>query len=453
MKSFSEVLFRPNDEEFAPRCSGWNTRIVHRPEYVVAAQTSDHVQDAVRFAAERSLHIRVQATGHGALAACEGGVLIDTSGIGGVAIDPSKRSAVIGAGVRWQEMLDTAQVHDLAGLAGSASPVGVVGYALGGGAGWLARRYGLCSDMIEAAEVTTPDGVRRWVSPDSEPDLLWALRGGGGNFGVVTALRLGLVPAPIVYAGAVYWPMSQSEAILSAYREWLADVPPELGSAVAFLQYPAVAPVPEPVRGVPVVALRVCYPGAAAEAEAALTSMRRIPGIVLDTARSMPFREIGSVTMDSPLHLPRIGYSESLREVTDEIIGGLPEILTPGEPYLAMELRHTSGGIARPPQSYEGLGYWNSAFLFFGMCITPDPATELRAKRLGERLNALLTPSRTGTNAFTFLLAQHTPVGEGEAERVRSAFRPAHYARLAKLKGQYDPLNRLGGDRAILPSR
>jgi hypothetical protein len=308
---------------------------------------------------------------------------------------------VIGAGVRWQEVLDTAQVHDLAGLAGSASPVGVVGYALGGGAGWLARRYGLCSDMIEAAEVTTSDGVRRWVSPDSEPDLLWALRGGGSNFGVVTALRLGLVPAPIVYAGAVYWPMSQSEAILSA------------------------------------------------EAEAALTSMRRIPGIVLDTARSMPFREIGSVTMDSPLHLPRIGYSESLREVTDEIIGGLPEILTPGEPYLAMELRHTSGGIVRPPESYEGLGYWNSAFLFFGMCITPDPATELRAKRLGERLNALLTPSRTGTNAFTFLLAQHTPVGEGEAERVRSAFRPAHYARLAKLKGQYDPLNRLGGDRAI----
>jgi hypothetical protein len=201
------------------------------------------------------------------------------------------------------------------------------------------------------------------------------------------------------------------------------------------------------------VALRVCYPGPAAEAEAALTSMRRIPGIVLDTARSMPFREIGSVTMDSPLHLPRIGYSESLREVTDEIIGGLPEILTPGEPYLAMELRHTSRGIAQPPQSYEGLGYWNSAFLFFGMCITPDPATELRAKRLGERLNALLTPSRTGTSAFTFLLAEHTPVGEGEAERVRSAFRPAHYARLAKLKGQYDPLNRLGGDRAILPSR
>src|SRR4029453_8366563 len=147
--------------------------------------------------------------------------------------------------------------------------------------------------MIEAAEVTTPDGVRRWVSPDSEPDLLWALRGGGGNFGIVTALRLRLVPAPIVYGGAVYSPMSQSEAILSAYREWLADVPPELGSAVAFLQYPAVAPVPEPVRGVPVVALRVCYPGAATEVEAALTSMRRIPGIVLDTLGSRPFREIG----------------------------------------------------------------------------------------------------------------------------------------------------------------
>jgi FAD/FMN-containing dehydrogenase len=111
-------------------------------------------------------------------------MLIDTSGIGGVSVDPARQIAEIGAGVRWQELLDVAQGHGLAGLAGSASPVGVVGYALGGGAGWLARRYGLCSDMIEAAEVVTVDGNRRWVSADAEPDMLWALKGGGGNFGV-----------------------------------------------------------------------------------------------------------------------------------------------------------------------------------------------------------------------------------------------------------------------------
>jgi FAD/FMN-containing dehydrogenase len=222
MTGLEDVLLRPGDRGFAGYCTGWNSRIVHRPDLVVAARSPEHVQGAVRLAAERSMPIRVQATGHGALAACGGGVLIDVSGLGGVEVDPDQTCAVIGAGVRWQELLDAADAHGLAGLAGSSSSVGVVGYALGGGAGWLARRYGLCSDMIEAAEITTCDGVRRWVDADTEPDLLWALRGGGGNFGVVTALRLRLVPVPSVYAGAIYWPMTQAREVMTAYRDWLA---------------------------------------------------------------------------------------------------------------------------------------------------------------------------------------------------------------------------------------
>jgi len=452
MNALADCLIRPEDEEFDRRCSGWNTRIVHRPDYVIAARTPEHVEEAVRFAAQRRLPIRVHATGHGALAACVGGLLIDTSGIAGVEIDPSRKSALVGAGVRWQELLDAAQEHDLAGLAGSGSTVGVVGYALGGGAGWLARRYGLCSDRIEAAEVTTADGVRRWVSAEAEPDLLWALRGGGANFGVVTALRLQLVPAATVYAGAIYWPMAKAREVLSAYREWLAEVPSDLGSAVAFLQYPAAAPVPEPVRGTPVVALRLCCSGDSEQADHLLAPMRKIAGAVLDTMRVMPFCEIGSVSMDSPLDLPRIGFSESLSVLTDQMIAALPEVLTPGAPFIAMELRHTAGGAARPPESYEGLGYWSSSFLFFGMSVTPDPDSELAAVALGERLNAVLKPSRTGTNALTFLLPQQTPKGGGEVERVRQAYRPTHYARLVELKNRYDPDNLLGGDRNIPPA-
>ena len=146
MTKLAGHLFRPGDEAYARLCSGWNTRVVHRPEYAVAALSPEHVQAAVRFAAERELPIRVQSTGHGALSASNGGMLIDTSGIGGVSVDPARQIAEIGAGVRWQEMLDAAQEHGLAGLAGSASPVGVVGYALGGGAGWLAIRTVLGHD-------------------------------------------------------------------------------------------------------------------------------------------------------------------------------------------------------------------------------------------------------------------------------------------------------------------
>ena len=451
MNSFADVLLSRDHSEFSRYCAGWNKRIVHRPDFVVAASNGHHVQDAVRFAAERSLPIRVQSTGHGALAAYEGGVLIDTSAIGGIQIDPDRRIATLGAGVQWQQLLDAAQPLGLAGLAGSSGGVGVVGYALGGGAGWLARLYGLCSDMIEAAEITTADGVRRWVDAETEPELLWGLRGAGSNFGIVSALRMRLVPNPIVHAGALYWPMENAGEILSAYRTWVTTVPPEMGSAVAFLQYPSAAPVPEAVRGRPVVALRACHPGTAEEATAALAPMRALPGILLDTVRSLPFREIGSVTMDSPLQLPRIGYSESLRSISDAMIKNLPVILKPGAPYIAMELRHAGLGVARPPRDHEGMGYWRSPFLFMGMSVTANPEAEIGAKDLGAKLDTLFDDVSTGTNAFTFLLAQHTPAGAGEVNRVRKVFSASHYARLVALKRKYDPTNLMGCDRNVPP--
>jgi FAD/FMN-containing dehydrogenase len=410
------------------------------------------VRDAVRFAASESLAVRVQATGHGALAAYDGGVLIDTSALERVSVDGAGRLATVGAGVRWQALLDAAQAYGLAGLSGSSATVGVVGYALGGGAGWLARRFGLCSDSIEAVEITTADGVQRWIDDTSEPDLFWAIRGGGGNFGVVSALRLRLVQVPTVFAGALCWPMALAREVLVAYRSWVETVPPDVGSAVAFLQYPKQAQVPDPVRGMPTIALRICHPGPVAAGETLLTAMRRIPGCILDTTRLMPYSEIGSVTMDSPLHLPRIGYSESLSEISDSIIDILPDVLAPGAPYLAMELRHAGRGTACPPHGHEGLGYWQSPFLFFGMSVTPDDVTERAASDLGDRLQELFAPVRTGMNALTFLLPQYIPNGGGDAERVQRVYQAEHYGRLAVLKRQYDPSNMFGGDRNIPPS-
>ena len=167
----------------------------------------------------------------------------------------------------------------------------------------------------------------------------------------------------------------------------------------------------------------------------------------------MPYREIGSVTMDSPLHLPRIGYSESLHAISDRIIDGLPQALPPGSPFLAMELRNgAGGGVARPVSGHEGLGYWSSPFLFFGMSVTPDAAKERAALEMGQRLDAVFAHDRTGTNALNFLLAEHTPADASGEARVETTFKPSHYARLAALKKRYDPHSQLGGDRAIVPS-
>jgi hypothetical protein len=159
----------------------------------------------------------------------------------------------------------------------------------------------------------------------------------------------------------------------------------------------------------------MCHPGSAEDARRALSPFRKITGSILDTTRVMPYREIGDVTMDSPLHLPRIGYSESLREISDLIIDGLPEALRPGSPFLAMELRNgAGGGIAHAESSHEGLGYWSSPFLFMGMSVTPDATKEHAALEMGRRLGAVFAHARTGTNALTFLLPEHTPAERRE---------------------------------------
>jgi hypothetical protein len=210
--------------------------------------------------------------------------------------------------------------------------------------------------------------------------------------------------------------------------------------------------VPEPVKGVPVVALRVCHPGSAEDAKRALSPFRKISGSILDTGRVMPYREIGGVTMDSPLHLPRIGYSESLREISDRVIDGLPQALPPGSPFLAMELRNgPGGGIAHAESSHEGLGYWSSPLLFMGMSVTPNATKEHAALEMGRRLDAVFAGDRTGTNAFTFLLPEHTPEDTSGKVRVAMTFQPTYYARLAALKKRYDPGTLLGGDRTIMP--
>lgn len=245
--------------------------------------------------------------------------------------------------------------------------------------------------------------------------------------------------------------MSHARDVLSVYRQWIETIPADVGSAVAFIQYPALAPVPEPVRGVPVIALRLCHPGPSDAAERLLAPVRAISGLMLDTIRSMPYSGIGSVSMDSPLHLPRIGYSESVSAMPESLIWELPEVLTPGAPFLAMELRYVGNGAARPAPGYEGLGYWNSRFLFFGMSVTADAATETAAADMAVRLDAVLSPCRSGTNALTFILAQHTPSRDGDAARVERTYAPAHYRRLAALKARYDPENRLGRDRNIPP--
>lgn len=205
----------------------WNLAADQHPRYVAFPETAQEVVDVVAFARAEGLGVAPQGTGHGAgpLGALDGCVLLSTSRMREVAIDPDRRSARIGAGVKWGEVQAAAAAHGLAGLAGSSPDVGVVGYTLGGGLGWLGRRYGLACNSLLAADVVTADGRMLRVDGEHEPDLFWALRGGGGSFAIVTALELALHPVRELYAGTMFWPLDRAAEILHAWQAWTAGLP------------------------------------------------------------------------------------------------------------------------------------------------------------------------------------------------------------------------------------
>ncbi|HEY3506292.1 MAG TPA: FAD-binding oxidoreductase [Actinocatenispora sp.] len=438
--------FRTDEPAYDGLCSGWNSRVRHRPDLAVAAAGPADVAAAVRLAGGAGLAVRVQGTGHGALLPQRGGVLVNTAALGGVTVDPTARTATVGAGARWQDLLTAAEPYGLAGLTPPAPSVGVTGYALGGGAGWFARRYGLCADSVLAAEIVTADGRLRWVDGDTEPELFWALRGADDNLGIVTRLRLRLYPIAEVYGGARYWPIERAPEILARYREWTGTVPDETTSSAVFMQFPASPKLPEALRGRAVVGVRAAHLGGGGPG--VLAPVRELPGALGDTYRTMPVTEIGTITNDSTAPLPRIGFSRALSDVDDELIGRLVDVARPGATYGALELRHAGGGAHSP--DHAGLGYWGAGFLLFTMAVTPDDAAVRGAEEFAEALTKATADHLADRNLMSFLLAPPGPVDM--AERVRGVFSAEHYARLAAAKAAYDPAGMFGGDRPVTPA-
>ena len=247
----NDRIIGPDDPGWDEARRAWNLAVDQRPAAVARPESADDVVAVVEVAREQGLRVAPQGTGHGALAraSLERSVLVDMSRMNRVAVDPESRVARLQAGAQWQHVMGPAAEHGLAGLSGSAPDVCVTGYALGGGAGWMARRYGLAASSIRAAEVVTADHGRVRADAESEPDLLWALRGGGGSFGVVTSFELELFPVRELYGGVLFWPQERAAEVLRAWREWTATLPDEMTSLGRLLNFPPFEEVPEPFRG------------------------------------------------------------------------------------------------------------------------------------------------------------------------------------------------------------
>jgi FAD/FMN-containing dehydrogenase len=402
-----------------------NPAVDARPAMVVEAAGPDDVRAAVTAARQFDLPFTVQATGHGTHLANNGGILVSTSNLATVLVDPHRRVARVGPGARWGAVLAAAAPFGLAPLSGSSPSVGVTGYTLGGGMGWLSRRYGLAADSVLRAEVVTADGDLVTASVTDNGDLFWALRGGGANFGVVTSLEFRLYPVAQVYAGTAFFPADRAAETLATYRQWAMGAPDELSTAVLLRRLPETPDVPEPVRGKRVLAIKAMYAGQASHARQLLRPLWSAAGPVLwHDLRSIPYAQT-SMGGTAARHL------DFHHELPDGLIGLLVGAHEHTASVVNVEFRHWGGAISRPGPEAGPAGH--RAAQFSVIVDAPDATVAQRLPAYGiggSFLNFLNDPSRTS-----------------------SAYTTSNYTRLRGVKRAYDPENFFRVNHNIPPAR
>lgn len=429
------AVYGPGDDGYRLSAAGFNAATMHRSAAVMVASNAADIAATVRIAGELGLTIAVQATGHGAAPAPEDSILIDTALLDGVMIDRTRRTATVEAGVRWQQVLDAAAPHGLAALAGSSTTVGVVGYTLGGGLGPIARTHGFAADHVLSMEVVTADGRLRRVSPDVEPDLFWALLGGGGAFGIVTRMTFRLFPIQTIDAGGVFYDIADAPVVLRRWRDWIAAVPDSVSSSVAIVNFPPLPELPEPLRGRTAVHVRVAHAGVEANGLESLAPMRTIAEPILDTVTEMMFPAIASIHADPTDPMPTMERSTLVRKLPDEAIDALLAVAGPeaGLPIMLAEIRALGGALAETAVP-NAVGGREAAYSLFTVGVLAPPIADAVPGALESVIDAM-SPWSTGGALVNFAGG---PDG-APASRVAAAWTPAQRRRLLATRATYDP--------------
>jgi hypothetical protein len=441
----SGPVHRPGDSGYETGRSGFNLAVTHHPELIVEAEGAADVSAAVRLAASDGQAVAVMCTGHGPTVPADGAVMINTRRMSRITVDPVHRRATIEAGARWQDVIRATTEYGLAPLNGSSPHVGAIGYTLGGGVGLLGRQFGYAADHVQWIDVVTADGELRHVTADSDPDLFWALRGAGTNFGVVTALEVDLFPVARLLGGGLYFGSESSAAVLRLYADWARGAPEEMASSVLLLDYPDDEAIPEPLRGRHVTEVRFAYSGAElADGRTWIEPFRQIGTPLLDTVRIMPYAEVGTIhhePTDTPV--PAFDQNMLLRDLDSRAAEILHEHAGPhAQAPFVTELRAFGGALARQPAIPNAIGSRNAGFSLFA--ATGDVADN--PKR--DALMAAMSPWGTGTSFPNFM-----GVEDARVERVRTAYSPADFSRLSELKAKYDPGNTFRINLNIPPSQ
>jgi FAD/FMN-containing dehydrogenase len=434
-------LVLPGDSNWDEARLAWHLAVDQRPAAVAVPRDVNDVIEIVHWARENDLRVAPQGTGHNAAALGDlaGTVLVKTHGMRGVTIDPVARTARAEAGVIWIEVVEAAAEHGLAALAGSSPDVGVVGYTLGGGLSWLARKHGIGANQVVAVELVTADGEFRRVDRENDPDLFWAVRGGGGAFGVVTAIEFNLFALTEVYAGHLFFPIERAAEVLRAWRDWTETVPDEITSVGRVLQLPPIPEIPEPFRGNSYVVVQAIYSGDDVdEAERLIEPMRAL-GASVDTFDVMPVPALSRLHMDPEGPTPAKGDGGTLRALDDETIDALLAAVV-GTPIVAAEVRHLGGAVARAKAEHGALASFDAPYLTFAVGMIPVP--ELR-EPLGAAVDGFV-------EALEPWAAEHTYLNFAEGRREsKTLWTESAHHRLRRVKAQYDPENVIRSNHPI----
>lgn len=442
-------LLRPGDVGYDQARQVWNGMIDRHPALIARCLGAADVITAVSFARASDLLVAVRGGGHNVAgnAVCDGGIVIDLSRMKGIRVDPTRRLARAQPGLTWGDVDHETQAFGLALTGGTASTTGISGFTLGGGFGWLARKHGLACDNLLSADVVTAAGEFLQASPAENEDLFWGIRGGGGNFGIVTSFQFQLHPLGPVLGGMVLYPLAKAREVLRHYRDYIATAPDELATIVSCSTAAQAPHLPAHIRGTSVIAIIGCYAGPTEEGERVLQPLRQFGPPEADLFRVMPYTALQKMLdAGNPPGLHNYWKAEFIRALGDD---GIDTLVAHAErresPMSKVFLGHLGGAVSRVGEEATAYSHRAAPFLFTANAMWPDPKESDRHIGWTRDFWQAMQPFSAGGVYVNFLS------NEGE-DRVRAAYTPRVYQRLVALKNKYDPANFFSLNQNIKPT-
>jgi FAD/FMN-containing dehydrogenase len=448
-ESLRGELIRPDHPSYDEARAVWNGAIDRHPAAIVHCAGVADIRQALEFARSQGLPVALRGGKHSlpGFSTCDGGLVIDLSGMKGIRVDPEARTVTAEPGVTWAEFDHETQAFGLAVTGGLISTTGIAGFTLGGGIGWLMRKHGLTCDNLLSADVLTADGELVHASPHENSELFWGLRGGGGNFGVVTSFEYQLHPVgPMILAGPVFYRGDRAEEIARFYREYTRDLPDEATTMLNLATAPPAPFLPEEIHGQRVTVLIGVYAGAVADGERVLAPMRELGNPVADLMGPIPYVAMQSLL--DPLY-PAGGQNYFKAGYLDELSDGAVDELVAGHasshPMDELHIQHVGGAVAKVADDETAFGNRSASYVLNVLGRSPQPEGFDESVDWARGVYGAVEPYTAGGTYTNFM-----SVGD---DRVKEAYGAQKYARLQALKDRYDPTNLFRLNQNVKPTK